>query len=81
MAEQGRVGLERRRAVDKQEQGVDLITRPSASGSSARRPASTATAIWSAGAALPAGLRRAAQRGGGDTAPTPLQYLLFGAAT
>jgi hypothetical protein len=34
-----------------------------------------------AGAALPAGLRRAAQRGGGDTAPTPLQYLLFGAST
>jgi hypothetical protein len=30
---------------------------------------------------LPWDLRRAAQRGGGDTAPTPLQYLLFGAAT
>ena len=83
MAEQGRVDLERLQAVYEQERKELARSIPAERLRVIRAQASIDRDCHMVGRVGRFRLEsdEPAQRGGSDTAPTPLQYLLFGAAT
>jgi hypothetical protein len=83
MAEQGRVDLERLRAVYEQERKELARSIPAERMRVIRAQASIDRDCHMVGRAGRFRLEsdEPPRRGGSDTAPTPLQYLLFGAAT
>ena len=83
MAEQGRVDLERLRAVYEQERKQLAGGTPAQRLRVIRAQASIDRDCHMVGRVGRFRLEpdEPVKRGGGDTAPTPLQYLLFGAAT
>ncbi len=83
MAEQGRVDLERMRAVYQHEREAMARTSPDQRTRIVRAQASIDRNTHMVGRVGRFWLEsdEPAERGGTDTAPTPLQYLLFGVAT
>ncbi len=83
MAEQGRVDLERMRAVYQHEREAMARTSPDQRTRIIRAQASIDRNTHMVGRVGRFRLEsdEPAERGGTDTAPTPLQYLLFGVAT
>ncbi len=83
MTEQGRVDLERMRAVYEHERAAMVRTAPDQRVRIIRAQASIDRDCHMVGRVGRFRLEsdEPADRGGSDSAPTPLQYLLFGVAT